>query len=138
MGERLLRHYAGIVYEELCGEIIGSVDDEIIVGDKLVYVFTGNKCTVGLDGDIGVYSFHCLLCGLHLCLADIGGGVDYLALEIGEVDLVRISDTDSSHACCRKIHCRRCAQTACTDYEHLGVKELLLSLCADFLEYDVS
>ena len=64
--------------------------------------------------------------------------VDDLSLQIGKVYLIRICDADSAYARCSEIHrCRR-TESARTYDEHLGIEQLLLSLCAYLLEDDMT
>ena len=39
MGKWLLRHNTGIVYKELRREVIGSIDDEIVILDQVHDIF---------------------------------------------------------------------------------------------------
>ena len=60
--------------------------------------------------------------------------MDYLPLEVGKIHLVSVRNSDSAHARGCEIHSRWRAKSAGADYQHLCVEQLLLSLCADFLE----
>ena len=110
----------------------------IVVLDDIEDILAVNECAVGVDLNVRIYSLHGLLCGLHLSLADISGGVYHLPLEVGEIHLVSVCDTDGSNARSREVQRRRGAETARADYQHLCVEQLLLTLCADFLKNDVT
>ena len=62
---------------------------------------------IGVHRDVRVHAVHGFLCGLHLRLAHIICRVDYLSLEVGEVNHVRVNDTDSANSCRHEVHCRR-------------------------------
>ena len=138
MGERFLCHNAGIVDEELCRKIICAVNYEIIVLDKIHDVFSGDESPVGIDLDSRIDRLHSFLCRLYLRLAHISGSMNDLPLKIGQVYLICVCNADSTHASCCQIHCCRSAQTACTNNQHLGIQQLLLSLYANFFQNDVA
>ena len=138
MGERLLRHNAGVIDEKLCRKIIGAVDHEIIVFHEIHDILAGDECPIRIDLDIRIDCFHGLLSGLYLCLAHICGCVDDLALEVGKVYFVSICNADGTHAGCCQIHCCRSTQAACTNDQHFRIEQLLLSLDANLFQDDVT
>lgn len=113
------RHNAGVVYQELRREVICAVDDEIVVLDDVEDILAVDECAVGVDSHIRIYGFHGFLCGLHLCLADVGSGVYHLALEVGEIHLVRVSDADGAYSRSREVKRCRGAKSTGADDEHL-------------------
>ena len=133
MGKGLLCHDAGIVYQELRGEIVCPVKYEIVVFDKIENILACNECVVGIYRNIGIYSFHCFLCGLNFRLSDIGGGVYDLSLEIGKIDLVRVSYAYRAYSGSGEIQSGGRSESAGADYEDFRVCKLFLSLRADFL-----
>ena len=138
MGERLLRHHAGVVDEELRREIVRAIDDEIVILDEVEDVVAGDEGVVRNHLHVGIHRFHRLFRGLHLGLAHILRSVDNLALQIGKVDHVGISNADGAHACCGKVHRHGGPEAASANHEHLRIQELLLTLRAYFLQDDVA
>ncbi len=64
VGERFVCHDAGVVDQEFRGEIIGSVDDKIVVPDNVQDVAAGDEVMIGLDLDVrvdGVSAFSWLI-----------------------------------------------------------------------------
>ena len=121
MGEWLSCHNAGIIDQKFCREVIGTVNDEIIILDQIHNVCGIYKCAICLDGNIRVDRFHCLRSGFHLCLAHIIGGVDDLSLQVGKIYLIGINNTDRTNTCCSQIKCCRCSESACSDDQNAGV-----------------
>ncbi len=64
--------------------------------------------------------------------------VKYLALEVGEVDLIRIDDADVSDACGCKIQQRRRSETSRSDDKEPCLFEALLPLESDLGEDELS
>ena len=62
----------------------------------------------------------------------------HLALEVGEIHLVRVSDADGAYSRSREVESCRGAKSTGADDEHLCVEQLLLPLCADFLKDNVT
>ena len=58
------------------------------------------------------------------------GGVDHLALQVGEIHHVEIDDADAPHARRGKVQAQRRAQSAGADQQHLRGLQLLLALHA--------
>ena len=115
MKKWLFCHYASVIDQELCWEVVCSINDEIIVLNQFHDIFTGNECVVCNDLNIRIHGFHGFLCRFYLRLSNIFGCVDDLPLQVGQIHFIRIDNSDSSYACCRKIHCGRCTKSACTD-----------------------
>ena len=118
--ERLFGHDACIVDEELSREIIGSIDDEIVILDEVHDVFAGDEGVVRNHLHIRVHGFHRFLGGLHFGLAHILCGVDNLALQIGEVNDIGISNTNRANTCCGEVHGDWSTEATGADDEHLG------------------
>src|SRR6185369_5862216 len=67
----------------------------------------------------------------------IGGKMDNLALQVGEIDIVGIGNADGAHSGSGKIKGDRRAKTAGADDQHSAVKQLLLPLAANLFEDDM-
>ena len=138
MGEGLLRHNAGVIDEELRREIIGTVDDEIVILDEVKNVLTRHEGVVRNHFHVGVHRFHRLFRRLHFGLAHIGCSVNDLALQIGKVDHVGIGNTDGAHARGGKVHRHGGPEAASANHEHLCIQKLLLALRAHLFQDDVA
>ncbi len=140
MYEWLLLEDAGVVDQELRGEVVGAVDDEVVVlvADDIADVLRGHHLVVGVDLDVGVHRRDGLLARLDLGLADILRLMDDLALQVREVDDVEVDEADRADAGGCEVHRGRCAEAARADDEYLAAEQLLLPLAADFVEDDVA
>ena len=76
--------------------------------------------------------------GFHLDGADAFGAVEDLALQVGEVDLVRIGDGEPAEAARRKVERRRAAEAAGADDQRARRTQPLLPLDPDFGQKDVA
>ena len=66
------------------------------------------------------------------------GGVDHLALEVGEVDDVVVDDAQGAHAGRGEIEGGRRAEAAGAQKKNLGVEQLLLAVGADLGDQEVA
>ena len=82
MTEGLAAMYAGVVYEEFCEKVIRAVDDKIVTGDHFCDVFAVYVFVICDDFNVGIECLDGLCGGLHLRLAHVIGGVDYLPLQV--------------------------------------------------------
>ena len=80
MAERFLCHNAGVIDQKFRREVIGSVNDEVIVCDQIHDIFTGHKLTVGFYRNVRVHRMDGLLGRFYFCLAHIRGTMDDLSL----------------------------------------------------------
>ena len=138
MGERLLRHHASVIDQELRREIVGAVDNKIVILDEVEDVVAGDEGMVSNDLYIGVHRFHRLFRGLHFGLAHIGRSMDNLTLQIRKVHHVGVGNSDGAYTCCGKVHGDRSPETTCTNHENLRVQKLLLALRAHLFQDDVA
>ncbi len=76
--------------------------------------------------------------GVGLAAADVGRGMDDLALQIGQRHDVVIDDAELADACGGEIHQRRRAEAARADDQHGGLLQRLLAGAADFAQHDVA
>ena len=88
--------------------------------------------------DVGVERLDLLLGGVDLRHADAIGGVDDLALQVGDVDDVVVDDAQRPDARGGEVERGRRAQAAGAEQQHLGVEQLLLALGADLGEQEVA
>ena len=91
-----------------------------------------------LDGDVRVEAGERAGGALGLRPADLGGGVQDLALEVGEADRVVVDDAEGADAGGGEVEERRAAEAAGPDDEHAGGAEALLAGAADLVQHDVA
>lgn len=75
---------------------------------------------------------------LHLGPADIGGGVEHLALQVRQRDGVGIHQADRSNPGGGQIQRGRRAQAPGPDHQHARALELLLARTADFAKHQMA
>ena len=86
----------------------------------------------------GLMSGHGLGGGDHLGLAGAARGMGDLALQVGEIDVVRVGDADGAYAGGCEVEGERRAQPTGTGDEHARCSELCLAESADFIEQDMA
>ena len=102
-------------------------------------MFSGpSRTVVLLDLDVGVQRVDRLLGRVDLRHADPLAGVDHLALEVGQVDLVVVDDPERADAGRGEVQRGRRAEAAGAEQQHLGVEQLLLALGADLGQQQVA
>ena len=138
MAKWFFRHNTGIIDQEFCREVICSVNDKIIILDQIHNILRSNKSTISNHVYIRVQMIHSLFCRLYFCFPQIIGTVDDLSLQVGEIYLIRICDTDGSHTGCCQIHDTRCTKSAGSDDQNLCVQQFFLSFGAYFLQNDMT
>ena len=86
MREGLASHHTGIVDEELHGEIVGTIDDEVVVLDDIKCVRRVEEFVIRLHLHVRIDGLDLLLGTLHLRHAYVLREVDHLALEVAQID----------------------------------------------------
>ena len=127
----LFRKYAGVVDHVAGREVVGAVDDQVVVLEDLEDVVVVEPHVVQDHLDERVDLGDRLPGRLGLRPADVGLPVDDLALQVRLVDLVELDDAERADAGGGEVEQRRAAQAARADDEHLGVLEPLLPGHAD-------
>src|SRR5581483_8413681 len=128
---RLAGEHAGVVNQVARGEIVGAVNDHVVLPEELKRVGAAKPGVVTDDVNEWVNRLELVFGGVELLAANVGGGVDDLPLQVGVVDDVEIDDTERTHACSAEIKRERRAEAAGSDAEHLRGLELELALHAD-------
>src|ERR1035437_679998 len=90
------------------------------------------------DVHVGIDGVHLFGGGIELLATHVPGGVNHLALEVGEVHHVEIDDADAPDARGREVQAERRAQAAGAHQQDFGRFELLLALDADFRDDQVA
>ena len=98
VGVRLLPEHAGIVDQELRREIVGAVDHEIVVGNQRGDIGSADPFLMRVHRHVGIDGPHLFRGRNDLGLADVGGEMDDLPLQVGHVHHVRIGNADGADA----------------------------------------
>ena len=118
---RLVRQYRGVVDQVAGGEVVGAVDDEVVVGEQRDGIVGRQPKLVQCNGDERVDLGEGIAGAVRLGPADIGAAVDDLALQVGLLDDVELDDAQGADPGGGQIEqCRR-AQPAGPDHQHPGV-----------------
>ena len=96
--ERFFEEKGGVVGEEAGGEVVGAVEDDVVVFRDRDGVFRGKADGVEIEGDVGVGFAEAGGGGFEFGFPDGGVGVEELALEVGEIDGVRIDEAEASYS----------------------------------------
>ena len=134
MAEGLSRQDTSVVDKKFGREIIGSIQNEVIVPDQLQDVFSGHKGVIGIHGHIRVQPVHGLPGGVYLGLSQILCGMDDLPLQIGQIHHIGIGNSDGPYTRGGQIHGRRGTQAAGSDDQDLCIQKFFLSLHAYFVQ----
>ena len=97
-----------------------------------------SRSAVGDDLDVGVQPLQAARGGLDLRLAELGGRMKHLALEVRLVDGVVVDDAEPSDSGRRQVERRGRAQSAGADEQHLRVEQPLLAAHADLGDQQVA
>jgi len=87
---------AGIVEEIFRGEVVASVDDNVVVGDHIEHIVRGEPNRVAVDGDLRVQIAKALRGRIGLLAPDIVRVKRNLALKIAHIDRVEIEDAEGT------------------------------------------
>jgi len=129
---------AGVVDEVTSGEIVGAIDDDVIVLEEFEGVGAGELGLVSGDTDVGIEIGEARLGGFGFGLADVAGAEGDLALEIREVDDVEINETDVADARGGEIEAKRRAEAAGADEKGFGAFEFELTFHAHLRHDEVA
>src|SRR6266850_1772962 len=136
--DRLVPLHRRVVQQVARREVVGAVDDHVVVGDDPVDVVARESLLVRDHRDIGVECFERLLRGERLRLSDALGAVQDLSLEVRRVDDVGVDDAQRADAGRREVVRGGRSETAGADEEHLAAQELVLSGLADLRDQQVT
>lgn len=82
---------------------------------------------ISIDFDVWVQADEFIAGRLHLRAAEVGGGVEYLALQVRKVYAVAVGQGDCAYSGGGKIVCHRRAEASCTYNDHTAVAQPALS-----------
>ena len=138
VGVGLAGEDAGVVDEVAGLEVVGAVGDDVVVLEDFKGVGGGEHGVVLDDVEEGVEALEHDLRGVDLELADGGGGVDDLALEVGGVDGIEVDEADGAYSGSGEIEGERGSEASGADAEDLGGLELLLAFHANLGQDEVT
>ena len=107
MRDRLAEKHARVVDEVARREVVGAVDDHVVVAEEALDVSAVEPLLVADDFHVRVQVLQHLLRALHLGHPDAARRVEHLALEVRRVDRVGIDEAERADAGGREIERRR-------------------------------
>ena len=138
MDDRDVRHDGRIVEQVARLERVRPIDDDVVAGDDPLHVVGDEHLLVADHVDLRVERLDAPPGRVHFLLADPLGGVDDLALEVGQVDDIEVDDADRADPGRRQIEHRRRAEPARANEQDLGAEQLDLALQADLGDEQVA
>ena len=138
MREWFLCHDTGIIDQEFCRKVIGSVNNKVVVFDDIHDILGCDELAVCIYFDIRIDCLHGFFCRLYFCFSKVCCCMDNLSLKIGKINFIRIGNSDRSYTCCRQIHSCRCSKSTCPNNQYTGVQEFFLSFGTNLFEDDMT
>jgi len=129
---------AGIVDAVAGGEVVGAVDDDVVVFDQIEDVGAVDDGFEFDDVDVGVEVLEAFGGGFYFVFADGGHAEENLALEITGTDDVDVGQADGADAGGGEVEADGAAETTSADAQHFGVDELELAGHADLGEEEMA
>jgi hypothetical protein len=126
MDKGLVQCDAEVVDEILGGIVVGGIEDEVIRGQEFPGVVAGQAAGMRFEADMGIQRAQAGDGGLNLGPADVGGGVQDLALEIGDLHDVGIDEAQQADAGGGEIEERGGTEAAAADDQDAAGAELFL------------
>jgi len=120
------------------GEIVGAVQHHVGVADQFCEPGCIGFFTEGVDLDMGVELFQCESGRIDLVHAYALFGMQNLALQIGQIDLVMIHQGDAANTCRGQIKRSGGAKSAGTDDQRSGSEQPALPFYAYLVEQDMA
>ena len=135
---RFAEYHARVIDEVARWKIVSAVDDHVVVARDLERVVRRERHVVALDLHVRVDVANAIGRGVELRSPDIARPVDYLALEVGDVDGIEVDETQRSNACGSEIKCGGRSEAACTYEEDLRCFQFFLAFSSDLVQYEVA
>ena len=132
------RDHARIVDRIPCRKVVAAVDDDIVAGDEVDGVSRRQRMPVRLDANVGIDGMQARFRRFQFRPPDVGGGMEDLALQVGEVDGIEIYQAQSADPGGREIHRRGRSQTTGADAKHSRRLETLLPSRSNLRQQDVA
>src|SRR6266849_2116649 len=93
----LAEQHASVIYKVAGGEVIGAVDDDVVIAHDFERVLTGDGGFMLVDPHEGVDVEHAIGGRVQFLAADVLSAVDDLALQVREIHNVEIDQSDPAH-----------------------------------------
>ena len=129
---------AGVVREIPGGEVVRSVDDDIVVPHDVHRVRGAQPLVVGDDVHVGIELQKTVPRGFHLRLPDGLFAVQHLPLQVAEVHHVEIQHSQGADSGRRQVESERRSEPARADAQNSRVLEFLLTLESHLRHYQVA
>jgi len=136
--ERFPELHAGAVERMARGEVVGAIEDDIHVREQGLKFIRLDSLLQRDDLHVGIQCAERGLRSRHFLRADGIGAVENLPLQVGQVDLVGISQGKFADAAGGKVERRGTTQAACADDERVRRAQPLLALDPYLVEKDVA
>ncbi len=130
--------HAGVVHEIPGGEVVGPVEDDVVRGHDLPRIRRCQRAVVRFDAHSGIHRFETRRRRGNLRAADVGGGMEDLALEVARVHSIEIHESQRPDSRGGKVQRRRRSEPARADAQHAGRLELPLSVESDLGQSQVT
>ena len=127
-----------IVEQELRGEVVAAVEDQVVTGGEPIGVAGIETQRVRLDAHFGIERAHALRRERGFLAAAIGERVPGLAMQVRRLEPVAVDDAEAADAGAREILQHRNAETAGADDQHGRRAQARLARGADFAQRDLA
>jgi hypothetical protein len=129
---------AGIADEIAGREVVRPVQDDVVCADQLTRRRGREAAAVEVHRDVRVEVGQPVRRGLHLGTPQVGLSVQWLAVQVGYLDMVVVDDPDRPDACGGEVGQRRRPKSPGPDDEDTGGPEPPLPDLADLRQASVS
>jgi hypothetical protein len=96
-------------------EVVGAIQDDVALRGEMIELVGLDARGDGYDVDIGIDRAQRARRGIHFLRTDGLGAIEDLALQVGEIDFVRIGDGETADAGGSEIKRGRAAEAARAD-----------------------
>src|SRR5579875_1023277 len=132
MNNGLVRDDGGVVEQIARGEVVGAIDDKLVVGDDARHIGLVQARDVGHNLHIRIQRLDGLAGRLGLVLTNTARIVQNLALQVAVIYHVGVDDADGANTGGRQVIGGGRAETTRSDEQHLRVEQLKLTSLAHF------
>ena len=105
------------IHGEARCEIVAAVEDDVRLSRIVQQLIFRQRAFNQGQVDVGIERAQVVRAGLHLGPPDIGGFIEYLALQVGQVHVVEIGQYDMPDTAGSQVNRAGGAQPACADQE---------------------
>ncbi len=129
---RLAEENASVVHQVARGEIVGAIDDDVVIAEEVERILAGQPSFVLIDLNVGIQSAKARGSCFDFWPADVRRAEKNLALQVGQIDLVEVDEANAAHTGGGEIQAERRAQPSRADTKNFSPLELELPIHADF------